>query len=337
MLMSIAESRVVIDRAKLLPKNEVRLRRQAIIRMTQSSTEIEGNRLSLQQVEALYANKQIDAPERDIYEVKNYLKALKYIETVVQAGRPITEKIFLKIHGLVTHKTLPKEQAGQYRQGPVYIVRRRFGMPNEVMYTGPSAQEVSSLCQDFFAWLAGSESQGLNPVLVAGIAHQEIAAIHPFADGNGRTARAMAALILYARSYDFRRLFALEDFYNKDRPSYYRAINIGESYHRRRVDFTPWLEYFVRGFKEEIDSVKSQILTLSLRKTSAADGSKIFLEKEQLVLLDYIGQMGKITVTDVIDILSCPRRTAQSKLFKLKSLGIIRQNGKGPATAYILR
>ncbi len=336
MLTSIAESKAVVDRAKLLPKNEIRLRRQALIRMTHSSTEIEGNILNIRQVEELLANKKIDAPERDIYEVQNYFKALRYIDKIVQEKQEITVKTLLKIHGLVTDKTLPKEQSGHFRRCPIYVVKRRLGMQNEVVYTGPEPNLVPRLCEKLFDWIKESKDNNINPVLVAGIIHQEIAAIHPFVDGNGRTARAIATLILYERGYDFRKLFALEDYYNKDRSSYYSAINIGKNYSERRVDFTPWLEYFVKGFKEEIDMVKAQIANLSFHKFNNNAEGKIFLEKEQLLILDLIDQMGKITVTDVIDILNCPRRTAQLKLLKLKELGIITQTGKGPSSAYVL-
>jgi len=337
MLTSIAESKAIIERAKLLPKNEIRLRRQAMIRMTHSSTEIEGNILNLQQVEQLYANKKIDAPERDIYEVENYIKALKYIEAIIHDRKSINGETLLKIHGLVTNNTLPKEQSGYFRKSPIYVVRRQIGMPNEVVYTGPESEQVPVLCKDLFDWIDESKDRNINPVLVAGIVHQEIAAIHPFADGNGRTARAIATLILYERGYDFRRLFALEDYYNKDRSSYYKAINIGKNYSERRTDFTSWLEYFVQGFKEEIDLVKAQVTNLSLRKFNNEIESKIFLEKDQMLILDFLDQMGKISVTDVIDVLNCPRRTAQSKLLKLKELGIIVQTGKGPSTAYLLK
>src|SRR3989338_3978444 len=105
MLTAIAEAKAAIDRAKLLPKQELRLRRQALIRMTHSSTSIEGNQLNLHQVEALYARKKVEAPNRDIYEVQNYLKALRYIEQVVQEKQPLTEKVILRIHKLVTDKT----------------------------------------------------------------------------------------------------------------------------------------------------------------------------------------------------------------------------------------
>lgn len=337
MLTAIAESKAVIGRAKILPQQELKLRRQALIRMTHSSTAIEGNELNVNEVEALLAKKKIDAPQRDIYEVQNYLKALKYIEKIVKTKRPITEKVLLNIHKLVTDKTLPGEQCGHYRKSRVYVVKRRSGFSDEIMYTGPEANKVPELCKNLLHWIAESEKKEINPIIAAGIVHQEIAAIHPFADGNGRTARAFATLILYKFGYDFRRLFALEDYYNRDRQAYYKAINIGENYEKRRVDFTPWLEYFVKGFKEEIDSVRNAVVVLSDRKINKNIKSQIFLSKEQMAILDFLGQIGKITVKEVIDILKCPKRTAQFHLQKLKKLGMIKQIGKGPSSAYVMK
>src|SRR3989344_1809115 len=204
-LTAIAEAKGIIDRAKILPQQEIKLRRQAIIRMTHHSTEIEGNQLNMGQVEALYAKKKVDAPDRDVYEVKNYLNALKFIEKTVVEKKPITEKILLKIHKLVTDKTLAAQYCGRYRPGPIYIVKRRLGMPQETLYTGPEAKRVPKLVSEFIAWLKESEEKEISPVIAAAIAHMEIATIHPFNDGNGRTARALATLILYERGYDFRR------------------------------------------------------------------------------------------------------------------------------------
>ncbi len=335
-LTAIAEARSVIDRAKILPQQELKLRRQAIIRMTHSSTAIEGNRLEPVQIAALYADKKIDAPERDIYEAKNYLNALKYIDKVVKSKEPISEKVLLRLHKLVTENTLPKDRSGFYRKTPVYVVSRRMGSVTEVVYTGPEFKKVPNLCRDLIGWISKSGKEEINPVVVAGIVHQEIAAIHPFADGNGRTARAMATLILYERGYDFRRLFALEDYYNMDRPSYYKAINIGKSYEERKVDFTPWLEYFVTGFKDEIYNVKAEISRLSSKKIDKKLESQVFLEPDQLKIIDFMDQLGRVTVKDVMDILRSPKRTAQLQLQKLKKIKMIRQVGKGRASAYVL-
>ncbi|PIQ75463.1 MAG: hypothetical protein COV84_01055 [Candidatus Portnoybacteria bacterium CG11_big_fil_rev_8_21_14_0_20_40_15] len=336
LLTAITEAKAVIERAKLLPKHELRLRRQALIRMTHSSTAIEGNMLNTRQVEALLADKKIDAPARDIFEVKNYLNALKYIQQVVGKKQVIDEKTILTIHKLVTADTLPKEQSGFYRKSAVYVVKRRSGFPDEVVYTGPLAEKVPGLMEDLIEWIGESGERDIHPIIVAGIVHQELAAIHPFSDGNGRTARALATFILYDRGYDFRKLFALEDYYNKDRAKYYEAINIGKTYEERKTDFTPWLQYFVEGFKQEIDSVKEKILSLSLKKIDAKIQSRIYLDKDQMQILEFLDQVGKITVQDVVDILHCPKRTAQFHLQKLKKLGTIKLIGKGPSSAYVL-
>lgn len=336
MLTAVAEAKAIIERAKLLPKHELKLRRQALIRMTHSSTGIEGNQLNIHQVEAVYKHQKIQAHPRDIFEVQNYLKALRYIEQVFEKKQLLTQRTILKIHKLVTNKTLPAEQCGHYRIGPIYVVKRRLGLPQETLYTGPPAKQVAKLMTDLVAWIKQSKEQEIQPIIVAGIIHQEIAAIHPFSDGNGRTARALATLVLYQRGYDFRRLFALEDYYNMDRPKYYEAINIGKNYKERRTDFTPWLEYFVKGFKQEIDNVKAKVKSLSLKKIDKKIQSQIYLDSNQLKILNFLDQVGRITVKDVVDILECPKRTAQAQLQRLKKLKVITQVNKGPASGYVL-
>lgn len=336
-LTAIAEAKAVIDRARILPKHEVRLRRQALARMTHSSTAIEGNGLDLYQVEALLSHKKVDASKRDIYEVQNYLNAMRYIDKIVKEKRVISEQVILHIHKLVTNKTLPKDESGHYRKGPVYVVRKQFGQIVKVMYTGPDAKKVPILVASLVSWLQQAEEQKIHPAIAAGIVHQEIAAIHPFTDGNGRTARALATLVLYQRGYDFRRLFALEDYYNEDRPSYYAAINIGKTYTKRRVDFTPWLEYFVQGFENEITGIKNMVASLAAKGIGKEGNRQVFLDKDQLKIIDFIEHMGRITGKDVVDILKSPQRTAQAYLKRLKEMGIIAPIGKGKATYYILK
>jgi len=334
-LTTIAECKAIIDRAKILPSAEIKLRNQALTRMTQSSTAIEGNALNLNQVEALIAGKTIEASDRDIYEVKNYLSALKYIDQIVKKNQKLTTKTILQIHKYVTQNTLLKDQSGTFRQGPVYVVRHFMGLNKKIVYTAPKAEYVPNLVNDLISWLALKETSEINPIIIAGIVHQEIAAIHPFIDGNGRTARALSILMLYQRGYDFRRLFALEDYYNLNRENYYQAINTGNSYNKDK-DLTTWLSYFTTGFKEEIISVKFKIQQISLKKINK-EISQIFLDDDQQRIIDFIDKIGKITTKDVISILNIPKRTAQLKLLKLKKLNIIKQIGKGPSSEYIIK
>jgi len=333
-LTKISSDKAIIDRAKILPTAEIKLRRQAILRMTHSSTAIEGNDLNLSQIEAIYAHKKITAPARDIYEIKNYIRALKYIEKVVSEKKSLNEKIILKIHRLVTERTLPKDESGKYRTGPVYVVQRRIGLPSLLLYTAPQYKKIPNLMGGLVKWLNDQTVDKLNPIITAAIAHKEIADFHPFTDGNGRTARALATLILYSRGYDFRRLFALEDYYNENRPAYYQAINTGQKYNSK-VDLTNWIEYFVLGFQKEISEIKFKIVSLSGKKTVVSGEQPIYLSSKQQKILEFIDQLGKITIKDAVDILSVSRRSAQLELFKLKSAGFIKQIKKGPAAYYV--
>ncbi len=334
-LSSIAESKVIIKQAKILPAAEIKLRRQALIRMTQSSTAIEGNNLNLNQVGALVAGKKVEASDRDIFEVKNYLAAMKYIVKINKENKKISTRILLKIHKLLTSNTLSSDSSGFFRKGPVYVVRHFFGFNKKIIYTAPDASKVSEFVDNLILWLNKKETKNIHPVIVAGIVHQEIAAIHPFVDGNGRVARAVATLVLYQRGYDFRKLFALEDYYNINREKYYEAINIGETYEKRDKDLTLWLSYFVAGFKEEIENVKFKIQQMSIKNVKD-DMPQMYISEDQRKIIEFIDQMGQINIQDTIDILQIPKRTAQLKLSKLKKLKIIKQIGKGPSSAYVM-
>ena len=98
---------------------------------------------------------------------------------------------------------------------------------------------------------------------MAGISHYELVRIHPFVDGNGRTARALATLILYLRGFDIKRFFALDDYYDSDRPAYYAAL---QSVNQETLDLTGWLEYFTGGVLISLSKVKERVLQLSLEK-----------------------------------------------------------------------
>jgi len=144
-LVSIAETKAIVDRSRLLPQQELQLRRQARVRMTQSSTAIEGNTLSTNQVADLLANKEIDAPEREVYEVKNYLQAMKYVDELVGKEQSVTEKHILTIHKHVTKNTLDKEKVGAYRKSGVAVVQRGPGMSQRVMYQAPTVKATPKL------------------------------------------------------------------------------------------------------------------------------------------------------------------------------------------------
>jgi len=141
-------------------------------------------------------------------------------------------------------------------------VRVIVGNPKtgKVTYTPPGPGEVPALTKTFVEWLNSEDALDLIPAMQAGIAHHELARIHPFVDGNGRTARALATLILTKRGFDTKRFFALEEYYNKDRSSYYSALSSADAGDR---DLAEWFEYFLFGIAVEISRVEKTVLKLS--------------------------------------------------------------------------
>jgi len=337
-LLEIVDVKSLVLRTPILPRQEAKLRKQAMIRMIHSSTSIEGNILNRYEVEKVLANEKVDAPKRDIFEVKNYRDALYYISKFAGERKKITVKTILEIHRLTTKNTLDKERCGKFRKNKVFVVSRRGNKIIKVKYTGPDAKIVSKLVKDLTAWINRAEKENVCPVIVSAFAHSEIAAIHPFADGNGRTARLLATLILYQRGYDFKKLFALEDYYNKNRPAYYKAIHLGKNYQERlKADLTNWLDYFIGGFKSEMQDIKEAVIPLSLdNKMLKKIGGQVYLDKKQIKIVDFMMTMGRVTSNDVVDILSVNQRSAQRYLTELVALKLLKMQGKGREIFYTL-
>src|SRR5690606_15414510 len=101
------------------------------------------------------------------------------------------------------------------------------------------------------------------------------------------------------------------------------------------ADLTSWLTFFTTGFLHEANQVKEQILPIALA-TQNTDAGQIFLDKDELKLLDFIATMGQMTSSDAADILSIPKRTAQAKIKALVDQRVIIAHGKGPSTFYTL-
>jgi len=327
-LTEIAVFREKIVSAKVLPKREIFLSNKARLRMIHSSTAIEGNPLDLREVEQILAGKMVSGiKEKDRLEVINYQKVLDFIDKKAKLDKFDWEKSILKIHRLITKGMLANSESGFYRQGPVFVIQRP---ENKLVYKAPEAKLATKMMTEFCQWLNNNEQTELSPVIMAGIGHHQLVTIHPFTDGNGRTARALATLILYRKNYDIRKLFALEDYYNLDRQRYYQAIAGA----RKNKDLTSWLEFFCQGFLYELDQVWEQIEEFSFGLKE--EKKQVYLSKRQRRILDFIMVNGRIYRSDVVDIGTVSEKTAYRELEFLRQEGFIRRKGQGPSTHYVL-
>lgn len=330
LLTRISTARELILNSPLVPKWEISIRRDAIIHSAHSSTSIEGNRLSLDQVSELAKGREVLAARKDKQEVLNYLSALEKLGKLSDAGS-ITEKSILNIHKKVTKNTLENPaDCGIYRNRYV-VVANKF--TKEVIFRPPRNEDVAKLVGELVAWLASEHAKTLDPVIEAGIAHYEFVRIHPFIDGNGRTARILASLILYLRGFDIKQFFCLDDYYDSDRQAYYKAL---QDVNQKTLDLTDWLEYFVEGVNASTAAVKERVIRLSSERLKKTKRGQIALTERQMKIVEFINQNGRITNKEVRGMFKISNRAALDEINKLLKLGVLQSKEKGRSLHYIL-
>ena len=329
-LTHISAARELILNSPFIPKWEVSLRREAIIRSAHSSTAIEGNRLSLEQVSDLAHGREIMATRKDKQEVLNYLKVLESIDKLTD-GQKLTEKDLLQIHKMVTRGTLENpSDCGSYRDRYVIVGNRLTG---EVIFRPPANKDVPKLMVALIAWLSSPDAQALDPVIRAGIAHYEFVRIHPFIDGNGRTARVLAALVLYLSNFDTKQFFCLDDYYDSDRPAYYRVL---QGVDQKTLDTTRWLEYFVEGVKISISAVKESVVRLSSERLRTTNKGQIALTERQMKIVEKAIRNNRIGIGEVSEMFKISRQAALKEINKLLVQGVVQLVGKGRGAYYVL-
>ncbi|MBL7132367.1 MAG: Fic family protein [Candidatus Omnitrophica bacterium] len=332
-ISQIMAGREVIEHSKLIPKWELKLKKEARIHNAHSSTSIEGNKLTLEQVKALSENREVVATGKDKKEVLNYLKALDLVPEYANK-KTIDVKLFLKIHEIVTIGTLrDNKDCGVFRNRQVFVGRRIFdgiSFKEVVEYMPPKTKDVPQLTAEFLDWLNSDKASGVNPVIFAGIIHYEIARIHPFIDGNGRTARLMASLILYKSGFDHWRFFALDDYYDENRPAYYAALKTAQT---NKGDITRWLEYFTDGVLYSINKVKDFIVRMGL-SPKIEEGERIELTQKQIKILERIKEKGKVSNKDLRDMFGITRQAMLKEISKLIDAKLIVLVGKGRSAYY---
>lgn len=335
-IAEIAEIKAAVERSRVLPLNEAQLRRQAILRMAHTSTSIEGNKLAQFEVGKVLEGKAVRAPQKDILEVENYYNALKLLDELSKKKGDVTIEEVLKLHKAVVGGLVEDKKAGQFRPADVYVLDDLGDGREMLRFKAPPAPQVKKLVEELLIWLKESKSESIHPIIKAGILHLQFVTIHPFTDGNGRVARLLTQLQLYRDNWDFRKILVLEDYYNRDRMSYYNAENKaqGKSY-QKDMDYTNWLEYFTTGFLVEARKALEQVQSIGFGKASKKS-EQIFLDRDEIQIMDFLTTTGRITSDDVVDVLGVAKRTAQLKLKNLSDKGLLKMNGKGPSSYYSL-
>lgn len=303
---------------------------RALVLEAHHTTHIEGTRLTLEQSERLWAGMQVpEADPEDARELLNYRKAFDLVSEHLASGSPVTEGLIREIHQrLVAGVRGGSAAPGEYRQIQNYVVNSATG---RIVYTPPPASEVPALMRALAVWL--NRPGEIHPVLVSGIAQFQLVHIHPFLDGNGRASRLLSTLCLYRAGYDFKRLFTISEYYDRDRVAFYRAI---QGVRNRGMDITGWLEYFVEGLATQMREVTDRG-----KRAMKADliARRRGLNARQAMALAHVLEHGSLTIQDFEAL--CPkvnRRSLQRDLKALLEKELFSERGAGttdPTRRYV--
>jgi len=341
-ISQIESSKAIIDASPIIPAYEKQFQEEAIVNAVHYGTKLEGNDLSFNQVAKVIEGKKVYAAKRDIQEVINYREVMDFLEKLSQekdkTKKPYDQKMLSNLHQKTVEDIVPEDQAGRFRELQVTI---RNSVTNEIFFRPPPPQEVKYLVAEFFDWLNSESAHQTHPVIKAGIAHYTLVAIHPFTEGNGRTARAMTTLILMQENYNIRRLFALEEYFDRHAERYYNSLQAvslqkGEISER---DQTPWLEFFTTALSTELKKIEEKVRQISSDITlkKKLGNKQIPLNKRQVKLVEYMREYNALRMADAREIIPMVSDdTIWRDLRKLIDAGIVEKKGSTKGAYYRL-
>ncbi len=306
--MSIEADRHVIIDSPMDVEMLTSLHETAMLAATHYSTQIEGNKLTRKEVEEAVAGMRFPGRERDEKEVKNYYIALKKVEEITTTQEPVSENMIRQLHGLVMYG---KFEATPYRDGQNVI---RDSLSGRIVYMPPEFQDVPPLMADMFIWLQNQlDTEDLPIPLVAALIHYQFATIHPYYDGNGRTARLLTTLILHQSGYGMKGIYSLEEYYARDLQAYYRALTVGESHNyymgRGEADVTGFLTYFCQGMADSFRSVRLQAQQAAYRGGADTASALRLLDPKERQLLQLFQRHAIVSTRDIAEGLGLSVRT----------------------------
>lgn len=294
------------------------LQKDTRIRNAHSSTAIEGNPLTLEQVRAVEEGREIPATAaRSRREVTNYFAGLRFVEMNAQR-KVINHDEILKLHKIMAGEVMDQGTAGQYRK-----IRVKVGD-----YIAPPVNRVEPMMSDLLKWW-NQEAPQVTPVVSSAIVHHQFESIHPFADGNGRTGRMLSLWELYRRGFDQHHIFSIDEFYWEDRPRYYDAL---EKVQSANGVLTTWLEYSAEGLRETLERIWTRIQKLTAKSSKA----KLVLRPKQEQLLHLLREHKSLTPRELWDAVGVSKQGALDLLRPLMKAGLVRRIGTKKTGRYVL-
>ena len=317
-----------IDRFLLMPRHEDWLRREAFVRQAYTSTMIETATVTEQDRERAESDLTIDESS----EAANYARAREFVDFLSENEELEMDQFVIRqinwqlMRGIIE----PTYRIGEYRRETNWV--QEAGVR---VYEPPHAMDVPVLMADFAYAIRNSD---LHPILRAGVAHIHLVAIHPFVDGNGRTGRLLATLILQNSGWGFRNLLSLDHYYYRNRDDYVSALaeTLGPKF-PDEYEADPWLDFFC-------DSIVAEARRLEIRLTEwrmvvdeiQQELQPIGLSERQIDGLLYATRTGSIARRHYIEITGVSAVTATRDLKDLAARGLLEARGATRNRVYYL-
>ncbi|MBI5465168.1 Fic family protein [Candidatus Gottesmanbacteria bacterium] len=305
----------------------VELEKMARALSTYASTSIEGNPLPLTEVKKILKSKPAHIRESE-KEVLNYNQALQELNKKLEEEKvKLSIDLILTIQKQITKGLLPKFESGKLREKAVIVNDPRT---RQVIYLPPDAKEVRFLVENLVIFVNNNRGK-IDPLILAGIFHKQMVIIHPFMDGNGRTARLATKVLMAELGLNTFNLFSFENYYNKNVTKYFQIVGESGNYYELvdKIDFTPWLEYFTEGIIDELLRVQKLLPEIATKPETE-------LQPYHLKMLELIRSKGFIVDRDYARLVARAKATRALDFKKMIELGLIERKGKGKATYYVL-
>jgi Fic family protein len=334
-LQEIEDTRELLSTIPFLPIVEEPIKKRALAQTVHYTTLLEGNRLDIQAVERLGVGQLSRHPiNRDEREVVNLYKAMDFIRDIApKKDIAINEDIIRQIHAYVVRDIPEQGGPGTYRLGQNAVADEATRQP---VFMPPKPSDVAPLMHDLSTWLC-QRPLAFHPVIVAGMAHLELVAIHPFDDGNGRTARALADLILDRHEYSLRYLYSWVAQPGMDMAAYHRALRLvlGTEY-GAAVDPSIWLEYFAESVAKSLAEKRPELLRIRKSFIDAYNlATDMGLSKNEVEAIIFATTHESVTTGVFLKATWVSRSTAVKRLSELVEAGILKVEGKGRNVRYI--
>lgn len=334
-LARFEELRAAFDVATPLPRSwSGRMRRDLESAAIGASVSMEGVPVTVDEVRRILAgDRPADVSEGDAELVQGYREAMRLV--LARADDPNFAwhaELLRAIHDRVLAGSWAAG-AGRYREGQNYVVDRAT---RRQLYLPPPPEHVPGLVDEFASWLGSREAE-LSPLVAAAVAHAGLAGIHPFRDGNGRTARILASLIMCRGGYKRSEFTSLEEWWGSHLTDYYSAfVCLGEKWDPG-ADVTPFVESHVRAQVSQAEALSLRHATERLLWVAAEDVAMHVAHADpRAANALYDAAFGRsVTNRYYRGVVDVTPPTAATDLARLEAAGLIQKRGAGRSTAYL--